>query len=354
MPGLEHLDVTMAAYLSRLDLPARARELVLADSFALMGADEHCYSVLNLLHEVRGFGSAQTAFTGETARVGGGADAIARAIAAALGDAVRLGHLVERIAQNERGVVVEGATFSVEARAAVVAIPVNVLRELHPEIPFGPQAVRVLAEGHVGRAAKGWATVSGDASSVHSEGWPDAIEVYAVPGEHRAAVARFSLGEPSHDAALDRARQAMGSRHPELGTELETFSHDWITDEYARGTWHTATPGPSPRLARARVNSWPLLHRRRRCLQALVRLDGRGHHLGGGRGGPRGCLRRRAPGARSPRLTAVVGPVVRVEATVTEGFALRGVPGCRVERAGHDGPATCSPTPSRPRFSWPA
>ncbi|MFJ7213682.1 flavin monoamine oxidase family protein [Amycolatopsis sp. NPDC098790] len=244
--GLEHLDMTMVDYLAPLGLPAQAREHVLADAFALMGADEHRYSVLNLLHEVRGFGSARAAFTGETARVGGGADAIARAIAAGLGDAVRLQHAVERIAPHDGGVVVAGAGFSVEARAAVVALPVNVLRELNAEIPFGPQAARVLSEGHVGRAAKGWATVSGDATGVHSEGWPDAIEVYAVPGTATAAVARFSLGEPGHDAALERARAAMARRHPELGAELETFSHDWITDEYARGTWHAATPGQAP------------------------------------------------------------------------------------------------------------
>ncbi|MBP2328167.1 monoamine oxidase [Kibdelosporangium banguiense] len=241
--GLEHLDVTMVEYLAPLDLPARAREQVLAGSFALMGADEHRYSALNLLHEVCGFGSALAAFTGESSRVNGGADAIARAVAAELGDVVRLGHSVKRIAPHDKGVVVAGVGFSVEARAAVIALPVNVLPELDLEIPFGPQAARVLAEGHVGRVAKGWATVSGDATGLHSGGWPDAIEVYAVPGEYRAAVARFGLGEPGHDAALDRAREAVGRRHPELGAELEAFSHDWIADEYARGTWVAATPG---------------------------------------------------------------------------------------------------------------
>ncbi|MYS52255.1 hypothetical protein GTW46_19650, partial [Streptomyces sp. SID6013] len=86
---VEHLDVPMARYVAELGLPERVRGVLLAESFALMGADENEYSAISLLHEVSGFGSARAAFEGESARIAGGTDGIARAIARQLGPRVR-------------------------------------------------------------------------------------------------------------------------------------------------------------------------------------------------------------------------------------------------------------------------
>jgi hypothetical protein len=121
---------------------------------------------------------------------------------------------------------------------SIVALPVNVLADLPLDVPLSPEAARVVVERHVGRAAKGWATVSGQVGpSLHIGGWPDAVEVYALPGSRRTAVARFGLAEPSHGAALERAWPALRARHPQVGDEVASFSHDWSADEFARGTW---------------------------------------------------------------------------------------------------------------------
>jgi hypothetical protein len=61
-----HLDMTMVDYLAKPDLSRQARELLLAEAFALMGANENAYSVINLLHKIPGFGSGGAAFTGES------------------------------------------------------------------------------------------------------------------------------------------------------------------------------------------------------------------------------------------------------------------------------------------------
>ncbi|MET9247329.1 FAD-dependent oxidoreductase [Nonomuraea sp. NPDC003709] len=240
---VEHLDVTMAEYIQRLGLRTNAHEVLLAEAFALMGAGEHDYSVIGLLHEIAGFGNARTAFGGGFARIGGGADGIARAIARKLGGIVRLGHRIEAIGPHADGVMLSGEGFAVTATAAIIALPVNVLPDLRLDVPLGTAAARVVAQRHAGRAAKGWATVSGEAAGLHSTGWPDAIEAYAVQGRRRAAVARFGVAVPSHDGALRRAWTALGERHPQIGQELEALSHDWIRDEFARGTWHAARPG---------------------------------------------------------------------------------------------------------------
>ncbi|MFF0698530.1 flavin monoamine oxidase family protein [Streptomyces tendae] len=241
--AVEHLDIPMASYIADLDLPENARGLLLAESFALMGANEADYSAISLLHEVCGFGGARTAFEGESARIAGGTDGIARAIADQLGSRVRLGHRVQAIGPHPDGVVLSGAGCSVTAGAAIVALPVNVLADLRLDVALSSEAQRVVAQRHIGRAAKGWATVSGTADGLHSGGWPDAIEAYAVPGKHRTAVACFGVAEPNHEAALQRGWTALKRRHPEIGDELQTLSHDWVGDELARGTWHTARPG---------------------------------------------------------------------------------------------------------------
>lgn len=241
--AVEHLDIAMARYVAELDLPENAREALLADSFALMGADENEYSAISLLHEVCGFGSARAAFAGESARIAGGADGIARAIADQMGSRVRLGHRIEAVGPHKDGVLLTGDGFSWTADAAVVALPVNVLSDLRLDVALTPAAERVVAEQHVGRTAKGWATVSGEADGLHSAGWPDAIEAYAVSGGRRTAVACFGVAEPSHEASLQRGWTALKVRHPEIGHELETLSHDWVGDELARGTWHAARPG---------------------------------------------------------------------------------------------------------------
>ncbi|MEW2571829.1 NAD(P)/FAD-dependent oxidoreductase [Streptomyces sp. NPDC047070] len=240
---VEHLDVPMARYVAELDLPQSAREVLLASSFALMGANENDYSAISLLHEVCGFGSARAAFEGESARIAGGADGIARAIAGELGSRVRLDHRIEAVRPHEDGVVLSGDGFSVTARAAIVALPVNVLSDLRLDVALTSGAGRVVAERHIGRTVKGWTTVSGEAEGLHSAGWPDAIEAYAVPGKHRSAVAYFGVAEPTHDSALQRGWSALNARHPEIGEQRETLSHDWIRDPLARGTWHTARPG---------------------------------------------------------------------------------------------------------------
>ncbi|MFF3501229.1 flavin monoamine oxidase family protein [Streptomyces sp. NPDC003247] len=241
--SVQHMDVTMAQYLADLGLEGRAKETLLAESFALMGAKEDDYSVISLLHEVSGFGGSRSAFEGESARIAGGADGISRAMARELGPRVRLGHRIETIERRGDTVAVAGDGFAVTAGAVIVALPVNVLPGLRLDVELPPAAERVVAQRHAGRAAKGWATVSGHAAGLHSGGWPDAVEAYAVSGASHVAVASFGVAEPSHEQALERAWAALHARHPEIGHTVETLSHDWVGDELAQGTWHTARPG---------------------------------------------------------------------------------------------------------------
>jgi monoamine oxidase len=239
--AVAELDVPMADFMSMLSDNPRAIELFLAYAFSLMGADENCYSAINLLHEIAGAGSALAAFTGESCRIGGGADSLARAIATEVGDNLRLLWPVATVSSGPEGVAVGGPKGSLRARAAVLAVPVNVLPDIELDVALSDAARRAISDGHVGRAAKGWATAPAG-TELHSMGWPDAVEAYAAPGTRTAAVATFGIAEPSHEAAVDRGWEALARRHPglELGARL---SHDWTADPLTRGTWHAARPG---------------------------------------------------------------------------------------------------------------
>lgn len=241
---VEEFDIPMAEYLGRLSLSDSVSGYFLAHAFSLMGADHHEYSAINLLHEIAGFGSAAAAFGGESTRMAGGADSVARAIAADLGDTIRLRWPVSEITVRDGRVEVVGASGSYVAAAAVIAMPVNVLSEMRLDVPITAEARRVIREGHAGRVAKGWATATGFDASTNSIGWPHAIEAYGVRAPNSLALATFGMAKTmAHAEALDHSWAEVSRRHPEVVIGDAYLSHDWLTDPFARGTWHAARPG---------------------------------------------------------------------------------------------------------------
>src|SRR5262249_58173280 len=74
-----------------------------------------------------------------------GAQALSERLATGLGDAVRLGFVVRRVAQDEDGVVVEGDAGSVRAGRAVLALAPAMMRAI-AFLPALPAERRELAE----------------------------------------------------------------------------------------------------------------------------------------------------------------------------------------------------------------
>jgi len=236
-------DTPTATYVARLTDDQRVRDYFLANAFAFMGADEHEYSAIGLLHEFAGFGGAAAAFMGEATRIAGGADGLARAIASGLGDTVQLDRPVSSVRARGDLVEVQGPWGTLEARSVVLALPVNVLAELELDLPIPDAARAVIADRHAGMAAKGWASLTAGSAPAFSVNWPDAVEVYTVPGGAGAAVATFGLASPGHGEALRRAWKVVETRHPDAELAGDFLSHDWISDPFARGTWVTPRPG---------------------------------------------------------------------------------------------------------------
>ena len=202
------LDVPLSRYLAQYELGEFTHQYFLANGFALQGADHDEYSLLNLIHEFASFGSIHEAFHAAEYRIQGGAQSLSTAMARGFADQLRFGWIAESVSITESGVLIEGLNghlkSQIKAQQAIVALPVNVLRDVTLNFTVPALVQSVIQQGHAGRAAKGWATAVMPAD-ISSTGWPDAIEAYSRKGEHNNALCTFAVASPDHDQALSRS-----------------------------------------------------------------------------------------------------------------------------------------------------
>ena len=239
--GFDDFDVPVSAFLELHALDVDDLTAFLAHGFALQGAHPDDYSMLNLLHEFATFGGVEAAFNGAESRIAGGAQSLSIAIAKTLGPALRLNCPVTRIAKTGEGVIVAGPAGQLLAGQVIVSLPLNVLSHLNLNMPLPAEATRVISEGHVGRAAKGWAATT-LSELVESIGWPHAVEVYSRRGSRSDAICTFAIAQPNHDEALAESWRALVSRHPNTTLHAHQLSHDWVTDPFSRGSWLSSAP----------------------------------------------------------------------------------------------------------------
>ena len=240
--GFDQFDLPVTAFLEAHAHDINDLSTFLAHGFALQGAHPDDYSMLNLLHEFASFGGVEAAFSGAESRIAGGAQSLSIAMANSLGSALRLNCPMTRITKTEGGVIVEGPAGQILAGQVIVALPLNVLSHLSLDMPLPAMAARVIAEGHVGRAAKGWALAT-LSEPVESSGWPNAVEVYSRRGARSDAVCTFAVAEPDHDEALAESWRVLATRHCDAVIHEEQLSHDWIADPFSRGSWLSGAPG---------------------------------------------------------------------------------------------------------------
>lgn len=234
-PGL---DVPFGVYLREFCPSERVRSLILAWAFVLMGGDETEYSALHLLHEIAGFGSTKAAFGASEHRIDGGADTLAKAIHAELGQVVRLGQPVVSITAPRGGCTVMTADGTPHrARAVIVAVPLNCFADI--DGLTGPGS-------HAGRVAKVWHRADGVVDGEGTTGWPTVVETYAIAD----GVAAFHLD------GIDPA-DGLAEHYPDAVLSEDCW-HDWVADPYAKGTWCAARPGQLDALHDLANRSGPL------------------------------------------------------------------------------------------------
>jgi monoamine oxidase len=144
--------MTLGGFLDSLPLTEDQRATLTARLQGTFGANLHCVA----LRAADGYGGASAGALSDL-RARGGNQRIAEAVARAV-ESVRLGHIVKTVDHLDSGVVLRGERrgqpFTVEAAAAIIAIPATVYEGIrfHPGLP--PRLTAALHDLPMGVAAK--------------------------------------------------------------------------------------------------------------------------------------------------------------------------------------------------------
>ncbi|MEY2420690.1 MAG: monoamine oxidase [Acidimicrobiaceae bacterium] len=232
-----------------------ARDLFETAVRGCMTGDLNEVSLLHLLFLARGHGSINTLFSIENGAqenlVHGGAGSIARRVADALGDAVRLNTPVRSISQRNDHVVVNAGDVEVSAREAVVTVPPALVLDIEfdPVLPDdrvtlyrnavgGPETKTLVVYDEPFWRADGFSGQSSEPNSA-SEVTLDASPGSGNPG----VIASFTFGRVAkHIDALDVTERrtavldALTTRFgPRAATPVDFIETAWWKEEWTRG-----------------------------------------------------------------------------------------------------------------------
>ena len=249
LPALAPFDAqTIAQRIAELELGDEQRDVLSAELEALAHGyldDAGAVSVLRW-HALSGYSLALTQQTGGVYTFGAGTKGLIDAIAAQAPFAQWLSTPVDSIGRVSDGVEVRTRAGDVlRARTCVLAVPLNVLP--HIRLDDVSQAKRdAIALGQASRGIKLWLRVRGEDRGINAVA-PAHPFGYLMSDRLLADGSQLLVGF-GRDAAVidaddrDRVQAALDELVP--GLELvDCITHDWLADEFARGTWAIHRPG---------------------------------------------------------------------------------------------------------------
>ncbi|MGH2873056.1 MAG: flavin monoamine oxidase family protein [Solirubrobacteraceae bacterium] len=241
--------LTIAQRVDQLELSDEEHAVLVAELESLASAPLDQAGAVSVLrwHALSGYSLRLTQETGGRVTIVRGTRALLDAIAGAAPFERRLCEPVAAIVRT--GSVVEVQTRAgggVRARAAIVAVPVNALGaiEFAPALPEAKQ--RAITQGQASRGVKLMLRVRGERvlQNAIAPGHPFG---YLASEELDGDGTQLMIGFGPDAQLLDTADLgAMQGALDELlpGYELLGLTnHDWLADEFARGTWAIHRPG---------------------------------------------------------------------------------------------------------------
>ncbi len=181
----------------------------------------------------------------------GGTRQLIDAIVADGGFDVRLSSPVSFVAEGPDGVCVTLADGErLEAKAVVVAVPLNCLADIVFDPPLPPAVEEVSREKQVSRGLKVWAWVEGRVGPWCALSDDHLLTWVSVIREEDDRTLLMGLGPDI--AALDptdrdAVQAALEPILPDVRV-LESTGHDWVQDPYSQGTWTMLRPRQLTRL----------------------------------------------------------------------------------------------------------
>lgn len=206
---------------------------------------------ISAAHVLRWYAAAGGRMWGQSGRLtfaGGTAD-IVSAIAADLKSNIRYDTPVAAIAALESapGVSVTSDAGVIEARSVVLAIPRNVLPTIRIDLPMDRDVRAELLAGQPSRGVKLYARIEGVLPDAFWRAGDDAPLHALRTDRHLDDGSTIVIGlGPAADRinGNDRSEVQNAVRHwlPKADV-VESWSHDWCADPWARGTWGASRPG---------------------------------------------------------------------------------------------------------------
>jgi monoamine oxidase len=241
--------LTITERLDDLDLAEEERDVLEAELESLASApleDAGAVSVLRW-HALSGYSLALTQQTGGRVTLAEGTGALLGAIASAAPVETRLATPVAAVRVRGERVEVETRAGDVhDAAVVVVAVPLNVLGtiEFEPALSEGKQ--EAVALGQASRGVKlflrtrGSEVLENAIRPRHPFGY---LDTEILLGDGTQLQIGFGSGVSRCDPGdVTAVQQALDEILP--GCELvAATAHDWLADEYARGTWAIHRPG---------------------------------------------------------------------------------------------------------------
>jgi monoamine oxidase len=238
--------LTIAERVDQLELDDEERAVLEAELESLASApleDAGAVSVLRW-HALSGYSLALTQYTGGRVTLAHGTGALLAAIASAAPVETRLHTTVAAVrAHGERVEVETRAGDLYDAAVAVVAVPLNVLGAIEFEPPLSEGKQEAIAGGQVSRGLKiflrtrGGDVLDNAIRPRHPFGYLD-TEMLLGDGEQL----QIGFGIDAERCDSERLQRDLDDILP--GYELvDATWHDWLADEYARGTWAIHPPG---------------------------------------------------------------------------------------------------------------
>ncbi|UGS36009.1 flavin monoamine oxidase family protein [Capillimicrobium parvum] len=253
---LGDLDVSVERFLAGLRLSPRTTRFLAAWGTLGSGAPPEEWSILNALSLMAAFDhSAWAWWAGVVDKFAGGTRTVVEALARDAAPVLELGARVVRVDQREPGRVVattaDGRTFG--AAAAIVALPVNVWRDIEFLPALGPAKATLARDGHPNRMSKVWVLVDGGPTDTICFG-PGQDLLWLSP-EYELDGATLMVGFSAPPSPLDvtdpdAVARAVGAYLPNARV-LASDAHDWNADPLARGGWPAHRPGTLSRDASA-------------------------------------------------------------------------------------------------------
>jgi monoamine oxidase len=241
--------LSIAERLDQLELDAEGREVLAAELESLAHAplDEAGAVAVLRWHALSGYSLALTQFTGGRVTIVKGTRALLDAIASAASFDRRLETAVAAVEQGPRGVTVRtDREDAFDACVAIIAVPLNALGAIafSPALSEGKRGAIALGQASRGIKifihARGEAVLTNSVRAGHPFGYLASDELFDDGTQQLIGFGPDARGcDPSDVSWVQRSLDDLLPGYQ----VLEATAHDWVTDEFSRGTWAIHRPG---------------------------------------------------------------------------------------------------------------